>query len=150
MAPAPCRKEDYSERFFALLPAPEGDALEVGCGEGRVCRDLRALGYRPTGIDGSPTLVGLAAADPEGRYLVGDAAALPCPDGDFRIVVAYNVLMYVDDLDGVVREIARVLAPGGAFAACVPHPFADAGAFATREADLADLVGCERSKTSAP
>jgi SAM-dependent methyltransferase len=132
---------DYSERFFSLLPAPEGEMLEVGCGEGRVCRDLRAIGYQPTGVDGSPTLVELAAAaDPAGRYVVADAAALPFPDGTFRVVVAYNVLMYLDDLDGAMRETARVLGPGGVFAACVPHPFADAGTFAERRADAPFVV----------
>lgn len=132
---------DYAARFFALLPAPEGETLEVGCGEGRVCRDLRSLGYRPIGIDQSETLVGLAqAADPVGRYLIADAAALPFPDGDFRLVVAYNVLMYLDDLDGAVSEMARVLAPGGVLAACVPHPFADAGTFAAREEDAPFIV----------
>ena len=35
----------FRDAMFELLPPPQGRALEIGCGEGRVCRDLRELGY---------------------------------------------------------------------------------------------------------
>jgi SAM-dependent methyltransferase len=131
----------YAPRFLAFLPPPHGPVLEVGCGEGRVCRHLRAAGYDPIGIDAAPTLVDLAReADPSGTYLVADAAALPFDDRRFRLVVAYNSLMDVDDMPAAIREIARVLEPGGRLAACVTHPFADAGTFAGPEADAPFVV----------
>ena len=40
----------YRDAFFALLPPPAGPVLEVGCGEGRVTRDLAARGYAVTGM----------------------------------------------------------------------------------------------------
>ena len=43
--------------FFELLRAAPAAVLEVGCGEGRVTRDLRARGYGITGLDVAPTLV---------------------------------------------------------------------------------------------
>ena len=58
---------------------------------------------------------------------MADAADLPFPDEAFDLVVAYNVLMDVDDLQATVTEIARVLEPGGVLAAGVTHPIADAG-----------------------
>jgi SAM-dependent methyltransferase len=132
---------DFAPRFFALLPAPSGRALEVGCGEGRVTRDLRARGYDVVAVDGAPTMIQLAqAADPTGTYLVADAAALPFADGAFELVVAYNVLMDVDDLAGAVREAARVLAPEGRLAVCVTHPLADAGRFAERAAEAPFVI----------
>jgi ubiquinone/menaquinone biosynthesis C-methylase UbiE len=116
----------YREPFFELLPAP-GRALEVGCGEGRVSRDLAARGFAVTGVDSAPTLLeAAAAAHPEGRYLVADAASLPFEEGSFDLVVAYNSLMDMEAMDAAVAECARVLAPGGVFCACVTHPFADA------------------------
>ena len=47
----------YREAFFALVPPAGRATLEVGCGEGRVARDLAARGHHVTGIDSSPTLL---------------------------------------------------------------------------------------------
>ena len=139
--PEPDAYPDFAERFFEFIAPPGRRTLEVGGGEGRVCRDLRDRGYAPIGIDGSRTLVRLAReADPTGEYLEADAAALPFEDGAFDLVVAYNVLMDVDDLDAVVAEIARVLDPAGRLAACVTHPVADAGRFAERRADAPFVI----------
>jgi SAM-dependent methyltransferase len=127
----------YREAFFhAIVPAPGRRTLEVGCGEGRVARDLTARGHRVVGVDTSPTLVAhAAAADPHGRYLVADAAALPFKDGSFDLVVAYNSLMDVDDMPAAVVEADRVLQPGRPLCVCVTHPTADAGRFAGDEPD---------------
>lgn len=118
----------YRDAFFALLPPPGRAALEVGCGEGRVCRDLRARGYSVTGLDASPTLVAeAAAADPEGEYVHAMAEALPFPDEAFDLVIAFNSLMDVVDMPAATAEAARILERGGDFCACVVHPLRDAG-----------------------
>jgi SAM-dependent methyltransferase len=120
----------YRDAFFELLPMGAGRTLEVGCGEGRVTRDLAARGHAVTALDASPTLVAAAAEhDPGGTYLVGDACDLPFADASFELVIAYNVLMDVEDMPAAVREAARVLTPTGRFCACVTHPAADAGAW---------------------
>jgi SAM-dependent methyltransferase len=117
----------YRDAFFALVPDPGAATLEVGCGEGRVARDLVARGHRVTGLDASPTLLSAAAeADAAGRYVLGRAEDLPFDDGAFDLVVAYNSLMDVEDMPAAVREAARVLAPGGRLCACVTHPMQDA------------------------
>jgi SAM-dependent methyltransferase len=117
----------YRDAFFALVPEPGAATLEVGCGEGRVARDLVARGHRVTGLDASPTLVRAAAeADPASRYVEGTAEALPFDDGAFDLVIAYNSLMDVVDMPAAVREAARVLTPGGRLCACVTHPMQDA------------------------
>ncbi len=70
----------YRVAFFALVPEPGDATLEVGCGEGRVSRDLVARGHRVTGLDASPTLLRAAAeADPAANYVQGRAEALPFP-----------------------------------------------------------------------
>jgi SAM-dependent methyltransferase len=124
----------YRDAFFALVPEPGAATLEVGCGEGRVARDLVARGHRVTGLDASPTLLSAAAlADPASRYVEGPAEALPFEDGAFDLVVAYNSLMDVEDMLVAVREAARVLAPGGRLCACITHPLPDAGSWRDEE-----------------
>jgi len=127
----------YREPFFAhIVPAPGRRTLEIGCGEGRVARDLVQRGHTVTAVDASPTLLRYAReADPAGRYLVADAAVLPFPDDAFDLVVAYNALMDIADMPGTVREAARVLEPGGRFCICVTHPLNDAGGFDGSEPD---------------
>jgi ubiquinone/menaquinone biosynthesis C-methylase UbiE len=123
--------------FRALLPAPGRLTVDVGCGEGRIARELRALGHRVVGLDASETLVGLAReADPDGDYRVADAAALSLADGEADLVVSFMVLMDLDDLDGALEEAARVLEPGGRFVAALVHPVATAEADYLRERRL--------------
>jgi SAM-dependent methyltransferase len=132
---------EYSPAFFELVPPPGRATLEIGCGEGRVTRDLAARGHRVTAVDASPTLLEAAAdAYPGAEYVLADAAALPLEDGAFDLVVAYNSLIDVQDMPGTVREAARVLSDGGHFCICVTHPLADAGRFEAREADARFLI----------
>jgi len=133
---------DYRDLFFgAMLPTPGRRTLEVGCGEGRVARDLARLGHRVVALDVSPTLAAsAAAADPAGRYLAADAAALPFPDESFDLVVAYNSLMTVDDLPAAVAEAARVLERGRPLCVCVAHPTTDAGRFQSLEPDAPFVI----------
>ncbi len=132
----------YSPAFFdQIVPPPGRRTLEVGCGEGRVMRDLTARGHAAVGIDSSPSLLGHArAADPAGDYREADAAALPFADAEFDLVVAYNSLMDVDDMPGAVRESARVLAPGGRLAVCVTHPVSEAGRFSDSTPDAEFVI----------
>jgi SAM-dependent methyltransferase len=131
----------YAPAFFELVPPAGTRTLEVGCGEGRVSRDLAARGHHVTSVDGSPTLIRLARdADARGSYGTSDAAALPFLAESFDLVVFYNSLMDVDDMEGSVREAARVLRANGALCACVTHPLADAGRFESTAADAPFVI----------
>jgi SAM-dependent methyltransferase len=113
----------HRERFFDLVPPSGRLTLDVGCGEGRVTRDLAGLGHRVVGVDGSETMLAAAReADPGGEYVLADAASLPFPDGYADLVVAFMSLMDVDNMAGSVRELARVLEPGGKLTLAVVHP----------------------------
>jgi SAM-dependent methyltransferase len=132
----------FRDLFFdAIVPTPGRLTLEVGCGEGRVARDLAQRRHTIVALDASPTLVAMAAAaDPGGRYVLGDAAALPFADGSFDTVVAYNSLMDVDDMPAAVHEASRVLEPGGRLSVCVTHPTADAGKFESKGPDAPFVI----------
>lgn len=127
---------DYAPGFFEeIVPSPGRRTLDLGCGEGRVTRDLQRRSHIVVGLDASPTLVGAARAAGPGPFVLADAARLPFPDGAFDLTVAYMVLMDLDDLDAGVDEMARVLELGGRAAISVLHPMADAGGFPSREPD---------------
>lgn len=112
-----------------LLP-PACVAVDVGCGEGRFTRALGALGFEATGVDRSEKLLAAARdADPDGRYEVAEAHALPVADASAGLVLCVNVLMHVVELDETLREFARVLAAGGVLVAGLVHPVAEAGEF---------------------
>ncbi|GAA4035499.1 hypothetical protein GCM10022247_71330 [Allokutzneria multivorans] len=122
----------YRDGFFDLVGDPGTATLDLGCGEGRVSRDLKARGHRVTGVDIAQTMIDHAVeADPDGDYRVCDARELPFDDGVFDVVVAYCTFMDVDDLASSVAEAARVLAPGGRLCIATTHPLNDAGHFET-------------------
>ncbi|MDS9468029.1 class I SAM-dependent methyltransferase [Paracoccus sp. MBLB3053] len=104
------------------------DALDVGCGEGRFCRMISGLGIRATGIDPTARLIETARArDPLGRYHEARAEALPFAPESFDLVVSYLTLIDIDDLDGAIGEMARVLRPGGSLLIANLNSFSTAG-----------------------
>jgi ubiquinone/menaquinone biosynthesis C-methylase UbiE len=119
----------YRDAFFeSVLPPRRGRTLEVGCGEGRVARDLAERGHQVTALDSAGGLVRHARdADAATAYLVGEGARLPIRSGWFDLVVSYNALQVVADMRGTVQECARVLRRGGHLCFCVAHPVTDMG-----------------------
>jgi SAM-dependent methyltransferase len=125
----------YRDAFFALVPPPAARTIELGCGEGRVARDLVGRGHRVVGVEPARTLVRHARdADAGGAYVVADGAAVPCASGAFDLVVAYNSLQVVADMRRTVREAARLLRHGGHFCLTVSHPAMDLGKFVETDA----------------
>jgi ubiquinone/menaquinone biosynthesis C-methylase UbiE len=118
----------HRDTFLPSLPAAGRLTLDLGCGEGRLTRDLAALGHRVVGVDLSPSMVEAArGADPSGEYVQADVAHLPFDDRAADLAVAFMSLMDTDDMPGAAREIARVLEPGGVLVATVVHPLNSAG-----------------------
>lgn len=102
--------------------------LDAGCGYGYLARALARRGARVDGVDLSPKMIELArrkeSEDPTGaRFRVGNLAKLSgYPANRYDVVVANVVVQDVRDLRAAVREIARVLRPGGRFVFSTTHP----------------------------
>jgi SAM-dependent methyltransferase len=105
------------------LDPPAGQRwLDVGCGTGAASAAVlaRATPSSLVGVDPSAAYVAAAAARLDGAtFQVGDAAALPVPDSSVDRVIAGLVLNFVPDAVTAVREMRRVLVPGGRAAAYV-------------------------------
>ncbi len=121
----------YRDQFFdSVVPSCGRRTLDVGCGEGRATRDLVVRGHRVVAVDTARSLVRAARdADSTSAYVEAGGAALPFAERSFNLVVAYNSLQVVDDMAATVREIARVLVPGGRVCAVIAHPVTDLGDF---------------------
>ena len=131
----------HRDRFRELLPPPRGLTVDVGCGEGRLPRDLKTWGYDVVGVDASATLLDAAReADPRGDYRLADAAALPLADGTVALVTAFMSLQDVDDLRAAVSEIGRVLDDRGVACIAIVHPINSAGHFASSEPDAPFVI----------
>ena len=134
----------YAPSFFEeIVPAAHGLTLEIGCGEGRVARQLASRAHNVVALDSSATLVQFAReADAQSAYLVAEATALPFADETFQTVVAFNSLQTMGtmaDMAQAVRETGRVIRPPGHFCLCVAHPMTDVGRV-TEPSDRGDLI----------
>lgn len=94
----------------------EGPVLDAGCGPGQWTAHLAAAGVDARGVDGAPEFVEHACAThPECRFDVADLGALPLAEASIAGVLSWYSLIHHEpgDLQVPLRELARVLRPGG-------------------------------------
>ena len=96
--------------------------LDAGCGTGGLIRRLerRYPDWQWTGVDVEPLACELALSRCASTILQGSLHALPFPDSAFDAVVCSDVLYHLDDDVGALRELFRVLRPGGLAVINVP------------------------------
>ena len=104
-----------------LDPRPDDRVLDVACGAGKLVRAVAPEVERTVGVDIAPRMIEEAhrrtAVDDPGadriEFVVGPSDALPFADDEFSAVVTTTALHHFPDPAASVREMARVLAPGG-------------------------------------
>jgi len=119
---------------MSLIPhvgeAFEKKALDVGCGEGGLTRMLWEKGYKSFGIDVDQEKIETAKkrfGATELNFEMQDAAALKFPDKSFDLVLCLELIEHIDDPEGLLIEIARVLKPGGTLVISTPNRFSPEG-----------------------
>lgn len=121
---------EYVEQIVPLAAEELAGAqrvLDIGCGDGQISRLAAAQGAQVVGVD--PTWNCVSVANERGSgpaYARAGAAALPFADATFDAAVACLVFEHIDDVDGAIAEVARVLAPGGRFCFFLNHPILQA------------------------
>ncbi len=106
----------WRQHTVEALGVPTGArVVDLACGTGDLCRDLAAVGARPVGADFSAGM--LANARTDAPLVRADGARLPFATGVLDGLTCGFALRNFVDLDAVFRECARILCPGGRFAA---------------------------------
>ena len=119
---------EYEEQIIPLVCRELEAAkvlLDVGCGEGQLARaaKLQNPSVRVVGVDPTPRQIEVAEERGGGvEYRVAPADALPFEDESFDAVLACLVFEHIDNLEGAIAEVARVLKPGGTFLFLLNHP----------------------------
>jgi SAM-dependent methyltransferase len=117
------QRDDYGNyeanlRFLreAGLAPGSGPLLEIGSGKGRMLDLLRRQGFAAQGVEVNATMIA------ESRRLFGelpiqkvDGVTLPFADRSFDTVVSFDVFEHIPDSDAHLREVRRVLRPGGVY-----------------------------------
>lgn len=110
-----------------LAPQIGEKILDIGCGEGVMCREISRSGAHVTGVDASKRLIDLARQKSSGisniKYHFGDAAHLKMiADGNFTGVICVLALANMEDLSAVITEVSRVTKTKGRFLIVMNHP----------------------------
>jgi len=113
---------------------PGQRVLDVACGTGVLAREAASRvgsSGRVIGLDASPGMIAVAAERaPHIEWRCGSAESLPFPDGSFDAVVSQFGLMFFADRSQAIREMMRVLVPGGLAAVAVWNSLETMPAFA--------------------
>lgn len=138
----PDTKREYNQRLFATIAArydlitrllsfgrdqswkrdvvklarvgPNDRVLDLACGTGDLAERSAALGARVVGLDLTPRMLNLARQrKPNSQLVAADMCDLPIADTAFSVVTVGYGLRNVPDLPAALREIHRVLKPGG-------------------------------------
>lgn len=106
--------------YLKAILSPNGRSLEVGAGEAHLSAYLAKYGYETTALDYSEEAIELAKKNFSrqaitGKFIVGDAFNLPFEDSSFDLVFSTGLLEHYEDPSPIVREMVRVIKPGGLF-----------------------------------
>jgi ubiquinone biosynthesis O-methyltransferase len=108
-----------AQQILQLVGSPASRrVLDAGCGDGLLAAALARAGAVVTGVDSDPRMLAAARERTQRtgvavELVQGDIRALPLHDATFDVVIAVTVLCFLPNAERAVRELARVLRPGG-------------------------------------
>ncbi len=115
----------HRKRYEFAAPLCDGkDVLDAGCGVGYGAEVLATRARRVVGVDLDAEAIAYARrryGAPNVEFVQGDLLALELPDGDFDVVCSFETIEHVPDHERYLREVRRVLRPGGVFVVSTPR-----------------------------
>lgn len=143
----PALFDQWPARLLEAAGVGSGDrVLDVGCGTGVLARAALSLvgdGGQVVGVDPNEGMLSVARRTPGIVWKQGVAEDLAFADATFDHVVSQFVLMFVEDSQAAVHEMARVLVPGGHLAVATWASLEDTPGYATMVGLLNRLCGAE-------
>jgi SAM-dependent methyltransferase len=131
----------HRDQFLAIIPEPGKLTIDVGCGEGRLTRDLKRLGHKTVGFDISESLIDNARqADPDGTYHVCNAENVNLESSIADLAVAFMTPQDIDNVDAAFSEVSRILMEGGRACVAMVHPLNSSGCFSSDEPDAPFVI----------
>jgi ubiquinone/menaquinone biosynthesis C-methylase UbiE len=145
-------QEEHRARYVWAAARVDGQVLDVACGTGHGS-SLLATNCTVTGIDQDGAAVESAQHRvPEAEFLAASVPPIPFGDASFDAVTSFETLEHIDDDVGFVRELRRILRPGGHLlistpnrAVTSPNDAVPPNPFHVREYLLSDFVDLARS-----
>lgn len=108
----------------SMLARESGRILDIGCAAGGEITGLRTLGFRVVGMDFSPQMLYFAhrrfGNDPDVQFCRADIEHIPFPEQSMDHVVCLGVFEFLPDYGPALREIHRILRPGGLALFAIP------------------------------
>lgn len=109
------------EFLHQSLPKPPARVLDVGCAGGYIALLLKRLGYDVTGVELNETMARQARERGIDVLEHDLEAPVPLPDGSVDAVHACEVIEHLFDTEGFLRDLARLLRPGGVLVVSSPN-----------------------------
>lgn len=115
------RRSLFAAEIFQAGIRTDARVLDIGTSTGANLRMFKHLGFQNvTGMDFSDEAIRYCEQKGFGPVHKGDICAMPFPDSSFDLVLATDIVEHIDDDAGAMKEVARVLSPGGVALITVP------------------------------
>ena len=145
--------EPWIDDLILAARCKEGDrVLDVACGTGFIAKRVNGASgvtCKITGIDLNEPMLNIARQEPAIDWRLGSAIAMPFPDGSFDVVLCQQGLQFFPDRQAAMREMARVLSPGGRLSLNVWGPLERQVFFKTLFDAVSMLLGGDAAKAIA-
>lgn len=114
------------QRVFEMIQEiPPGHALDIGCGPGVMVEGLRSRGHEVCGIDLAENMIrecrNRFGSNSGMRFETGKIEAIPAENEEFDLIICMGVVEYLPDDEIAIREMRRVLKPGGTVLISCPN-----------------------------
>ncbi len=108
------RRSHMMVEFISKIIPTHGNSLDLGCGPGVLCGLLAEKGFTAHGVDISENMLSYAKnRNPNVSFAMGDEKEIPFNQMQFSLITAFGVLEYIENRQGYIQKITKMLRPGG-------------------------------------